>query len=281
MPAAHGVLLALSLGLVGALVRGEKQEYQPLTCPIFTCQKGNFVYGKFVDRNDYEDEATTREDGVLKLFYFQADDFPYSFPDVTNGKLTNAQEACAQACEKHYNKEAAANGWEPSKYWMFEQTCDDGPGGQCMCMAAHVCEPDTVRWWSDQWQEDWEYGQFFNVPANYTTGKVCKANVEGDPHFTGADGSRFEFSGACLGAIPGHSRRGRDRPCQCWQEGVPHGRGTASRPSCTCCAVAGVCCSLRRGRRQEAGGRLLSLYPASCRHPGQGHLRHLCHLRHL
>jgi len=49
-------------------------------------------------------------------------------------------------------------------------------------MHRDVCEPvKTTRLWSDQWEETWEYGQFFAIPANYTTGKLCSGKIKGNP----------------------------------------------------------------------------------------------------
>ncbi|CAI5535206.1 unnamed protein product [Closterium sp. Naga37s-1] len=39
----------------------------------------------------------------------------------------------------------------------------------------------------------------YEVPANFTVGALCLAVEKGDPHFTGADGSHFDFSG-----LPNH-----------------------------------------------------------------------------
>jgi len=98
-----------------------------------------FYQGKFLHRGNYYDEAEDEDDGILKMYYFQADDFPAAFQDITGGVLRDAQEACFEVCAKRYNVEAAHSSpkKQAASYWMFEaKRVRTGPGGSaCACTA--------------------------------------------------------------------------------------------------------------------------------------------------
>ncbi|CAI5514792.1 unnamed protein product [Closterium sp. Naga37s-1] len=78
------------------------------------------------------------------------------------------------------------------KYWQYEKTCD--VGGVCSCYDEGVCtqnhyNPDnTMDFFFDSTND-------YQPPSEFFVGKVCDGNVTGDPHFVGADKSRFDFSG--------------------------------------------------------------------------------------
>ncbi|CAI5513119.1 unnamed protein product [Closterium sp. Naga37s-1] len=58
--------------------------------------------------------------------------------------------------------------------------------GLCSCFGAAACKG---RRFVDPSEDD------SNLPSVNFVGKICPANGTGDPHFVGADGSRFDFSG--------------------------------------------------------------------------------------
>lgn len=165
-------------------------------CPPFKCTlpyankaNGDWYNGMFVDRDAPYDPANDDDDGRVAYYYFDPNDFPDSFPEITGGTLNNAQMACAQACTLRWNLEG---GQPKAQYWMFEQTCDWGVGGQCTCLGEDTC---TGPYWSDDWYIPERFGQFPRTSAEYSTGKLCDTSGHGDPHFQGADGSHFDFSG--------------------------------------------------------------------------------------
>ncbi|CAI5955580.1 unnamed protein product [Closterium sp. NIES-64] len=87
------------------------------------------------------------------------------------------------------------NSANKAKYWMFEETCLEGSGGICTCYNKLQCKDDKS--YSSKWMEPARgVGTVdYEVPANFTVGELCDGNNKGDPHFTGADGSHFDFSG--------------------------------------------------------------------------------------
>ena len=62
-------------------------------------------------------------------------------------------------------------------------------------MADTVCgTPDSFSY--KFYEEASGYGTYdYQVAGNYTVGKLCMGDVKGDPHFTGADGSKYDFTG--------------------------------------------------------------------------------------
>lgn len=197
--ARSGVLALAALLAALALLTGSLVRATVMDCPAMQCDPGWFLNGKFVDRDYPWDEAKDEYSGVLQIYYFDLNDFCDAFPSACNhkalgGYLSDGNAACNLVCSMEYNTWAKDSGAPQAGYWMFEQTCDYGVGGQCMCMHSDSCA-DGTQWWSDEAFEDAEWGQYFSLPASYTTGKLCETTVKGDPHFRGADGSNFEFSG--------------------------------------------------------------------------------------
>ncbi|CAI5498540.1 unnamed protein product [Closterium sp. Naga37s-1] len=115
--------------------------------------------------------------------------------------LSDPHTDCYRFCAGYNSKlPADAPADVKAKYWMFEETCNDGNGGICACYNANRCKDETS--YTDDWMQP-SRGDVatddYEVPANFTVGALCLAVEKGDPHFTGADGSHFDFSG-----LPNH-----------------------------------------------------------------------------
>ncbi|CAI5507815.1 unnamed protein product [Closterium sp. Naga37s-1] len=77
----------------------------------------------------------------------------------------------------------------------MDGTCARMCAGICTCFNADACVDEWS--FSPAWMEPAEgMGTDRVEPAsNWTVGSLCTAKEKGDPHFTGADGSHFDFSG--------------------------------------------------------------------------------------
>lgn len=66
----------------------------------------------------------------------------------------------------------------------------------CYLYTSQICEASSGQQYTPCQEEDMQF-----TGKNMTTGSVCfdyasdPIGVEGDPHYTGADGSRFDFTG--------------------------------------------------------------------------------------
>ena len=158
----------------------KKEETKVGNCPIFSCSPGKFVPGKFTP--DYG-KTSSLQDVDREGFYMYS-----SYLD--DPLLTNPQLECYKTCVQ-YNLENPAK--TRAVYWQYEDTCEDN-GGNCYCYGADAC---TGNHYDPKAHEDeyWSDETGGEPAANYTVGKICSSDGHGDPHFHGADGSRFDFSG--------------------------------------------------------------------------------------
>ncbi|CAI5506688.1 unnamed protein product [Closterium sp. Naga37s-1] len=162
-------------------------------CPKFVCGPGNFLYGKFTDPKDpYKEPA----DPLFEAYFTPGQMYNYAKDNVTDDKIETPQLDCYKVCDS-YNMKLPSNfnSANKAKYWMFEETCLEGTGGICTCYNKLQCKDDKS--YSAKWMEPARgVGTVdYEVPANFTVGELCDGNNKGDPHFTGADGSHFDFSG--------------------------------------------------------------------------------------
>ncbi|GJP66401.1 hypothetical protein CLOP_g23328 [Closterium sp. NIES-67] len=149
-------------------------------CPSFGCKPGAHVSGMFTD-SDSED--------IEYMFKYS---MPFMFNDTDSPAwdplLTDPFYDCWKVCSD-YNKE---NPSDAVTYWQYEETCDIG--GVCACFDEGVCtlehfNPDgTIDVFTDSTGD-------YHPESRFYVGKICDSNVTGDPHFVGADKSRFDFSG--------------------------------------------------------------------------------------
>ncbi|CAI5975632.1 unnamed protein product [Closterium sp. NIES-65] len=93
---------------------------------------------------------------------------------------------CWRECKNRNQRRGMARAASPIVYWQYEPFTDATTGGLCSCFGAAAC---NGRRFVHPSEDD------SNLPAVNFVGKICPANGTGDPHFVGADGSRFDFSG--------------------------------------------------------------------------------------
>eukprot|EP00475_Leptophrys_vorax_P021283 TRINITY_DN289_c0_g6_i1.p1 TRINITY_DN289_c0_g6~~TRINITY_DN289_c0_g6_i1.p1 ORF type:complete len:340 (-),score=7.25 TRINITY_DN289_c0_g6_i1:96-1115(-) len=132
------------------------------SCPIFRCQAGSNSKGRFDSVNPKFVEA-----------------FTYN---ATSPMPKDAQTACWQVCGYHNQGAGKQN---PVTYWQFEPYAD-GSGALCTCYGEEVCKD---KHYIDPTRDNG------NRPEMILVGKICPTNGTGDPHFVGADMSRFDFTG--------------------------------------------------------------------------------------
>ncbi|GJP52559.1 hypothetical protein CLOM_g11661 [Closterium sp. NIES-68] len=168
-------------------------------CPKFECGEGTFKRGKFIDATSADPtEGSTRF--LVEAFFTATQMYNYLEFNVTGDEtLAHPEVECHRYCSAYNARLTRTNTLTVSaleaKYWMFEQTCEEGNGGICTCFNADACADEWS--FSPAWMEPAE-GQGtdrFEPASNWTVGSLCTANEKGDPHFTGADGSHFDFSG--------------------------------------------------------------------------------------
>ncbi|CAI5950320.1 unnamed protein product [Closterium sp. NIES-65] len=128
------------------------------SCPIFQCQSKSKQSGRFDSVNPKFSEA-----------------FTYSATKDPN-------EECWKVCQYHNQ----GNRPDPVVYWQYEPFTDPTTGGLCTCYGEEVCKD---KHFVDPTKDNGVRPEFIYV------GKICPANGTGDPHFVGADLSRFDFSG--------------------------------------------------------------------------------------
>ncbi|GJP32902.1 hypothetical protein CLOM_g17487 [Closterium sp. NIES-68] len=128
------------------------------SCPIFQCQSKSKKSGRFDSVNPKFSEA-----------------FTYSATKDPN-------EECWKVCQYHNQ----GNRPDPVVYWQYEPFTDPTTGGLCTCYGEEVCKD---KHFIDPARDNGVRPEFIYV------GKICPANGTGDPHFVGADSSRFDFSG--------------------------------------------------------------------------------------
>ena len=132
-------------------------------CPAFSCTAGSTIDGKFYGRNDGNDDHA---DGFYRVH-------------LDASVSGNAQLDCYKACAQ-FNLAHPGETW--AAYFQYEPTPED-KGGNCQCFGAEACS-----------------GSHYASPAegslkSFSVGKICSSDGKGDPHFRGADGSRYDFSG--------------------------------------------------------------------------------------
>lgn len=132
------------------------------SCPIFRCQAGSNAKGRFDSVNPKFVEA-----------------FTYN---ATSPMPKDGQTECWQVCGYHNQGKGKA---DPVTFWQYEPYAD-GSGALCTCYGEEVCK--------DKHYIDPAHDNGMR-PEMILVGKVCPANGTGDPHFVGADMSRFDFTG--------------------------------------------------------------------------------------
>ncbi|GJP57030.1 hypothetical protein CLOM_g16069 [Closterium sp. NIES-68] len=162
-------------------------------CPGFVCGPGNFKQGKFTDPTDpYKEPA----DPLHEAYFTPGQMYQYEKFNISDDLIATPQLDCYKVCE-YYNMQLPSNdnSANKAKYWMFEETCLDATGGICTCYNKLQCKDDKS--YSSKWMEPARGvgTEDYEVPANFTVGELCEGKDKGDPHFTGADGSHFDFSG--------------------------------------------------------------------------------------
>ncbi|CAI7765510.1 unnamed protein product [Closterium sp. NIES-53] len=161
-------------------------------CPKFVCGPGNFLYGKFTDPINAIKEPA---DPLLEAYFTAGQMEVYEKMDVVDPLIATPQLDCYKVCVDYNKKPGNDNPAKKAKYWMFEEICLDATGGVCACYNKFQCKDDKS--YSSQWMEPAQNQgkDDYEVPANFTVGELCEGRDKGDPHFTGADGSHFDFSG--------------------------------------------------------------------------------------
>lgn len=149
-------------------------------CPAMGCKPGSHVPGMFTD-SDSED--------VRYMFKYSMP-FMYDDPESLpwDPYLTDPFYSCWKVCSG-YNKE---NPSDTVSYWQYEQTCD--VGGICSCFDEGVC---TLKHFNPDNSLDsfHDATSDYQQPSTFFVGRICDSNGTGDPHFVGADKSRYDFSG--------------------------------------------------------------------------------------
>ncbi|GJP67913.1 hypothetical protein CLOP_g24671 [Closterium sp. NIES-67] len=172
-----------------------------LLCPNFQCGEGLFTLGKFLDPNTPSDVFLEPSDPLVEAYFFPGQMYNYNQYNIFDEMLSDPYTDCYRFCAGYNSKlPADATIDSKAKYWMFEETCVDGNGGICACYNAYRCKDETS--FTDDWMQPARGDMAtddYEVPANFTVGALCLAVEKGDPHFTGADGSHFDFSG-----LPNH-----------------------------------------------------------------------------
>ncbi|CAI7847168.1 unnamed protein product [Closterium sp. NIES-54] len=188
-------------------------------------------------------------DPLVEAYFYPGQMYNYNQYNIFDEMLSDPHTDCYRFCAGYNSKlPADAPADVKAKYWMFEETCNDGNGGTrrvlhrilntspvialpllhpfhalllteslsrsscnihppgadssgiCACYNANRCKDETS--YTDDWMQP-SRGDVatddYEVPANFTVGALCLAVEKGDPHFTGADGSHFDFSG-----LPNH-----------------------------------------------------------------------------
>eukprot|EP00475_Leptophrys_vorax_P025755 TRINITY_DN36015_c0_g2_i3.p1 TRINITY_DN36015_c0_g2~~TRINITY_DN36015_c0_g2_i3.p1 ORF type:complete len:440 (-),score=22.80 TRINITY_DN36015_c0_g2_i3:157-1476(-) len=185
---AHRLAVVLCLALLVNVALAD-------VCPTYVCGPGNYKVGKF---NDPKTPLNPRAipDPLIEAYFTAGQMYNYAQYNITDEKISNPQLECYKLCVGFNSKlpmnENSAN---KAKYWMFEETCLDATGGICTCHNKLTCKDDS-SYNSSYTQPAWGVGRDdYEVTANYTTGEICDGKDKGDPHFTGADGSHYDFSG--------------------------------------------------------------------------------------
>ncbi|CAI5535202.1 unnamed protein product [Closterium sp. Naga37s-1] len=157
-------------------------------CPKFTCGQGNFLYGKFTDRVDPLEEP----EPLVEAYFTGGQMYNYDSYNISDETIADANTDCYKFCSGWNAKRKP--GEVKAKYWMFEETCLEATGGICTCFASTQCNGPNS--YSSKWMEAGRrVNGDYEVPANFTAGELCEPGHKGDPHFSGADGSHFDFSG--------------------------------------------------------------------------------------
>lgn len=165
-------------------------------CPKFECGEGKSRRGKFVDPTAVDiEEGSTRF--LVEAFFSATQMYNYAEFNVTGDEtLAHPEAECFRYCSAYNSKLVDRSDEEyVAKYWMFEKTSDEGNGGICTCFNRDACS--SANSFSPKWMEAAEGARTdrYDPASNWTVGSLCEASEKGDPHFTGADGSHYDFSG--------------------------------------------------------------------------------------
>eukprot|EP00475_Leptophrys_vorax_P012252 TRINITY_DN18667_c0_g2_i2.p1 TRINITY_DN18667_c0_g2~~TRINITY_DN18667_c0_g2_i2.p1 ORF type:complete len:572 (-),score=-18.39 TRINITY_DN18667_c0_g2_i2:521-2236(-) len=193
-PHHHLPLALLSLSLLLACSLPQPASAAP--CPKFTCGEGQFTLGKFIDPNsDPLDDYSEPPEPVVEAYFTAGQMYNYNQYNITDETISDPPRDCYRLCAG-YNANRKPSETEV-KYWMFEETCLESNGGTCTCYAKSQC--DSPNAYSDHWDQGPKGssagGGDYQVAANFSVGELCDPGHKGDPHFTGADGSHYDFSG--------------------------------------------------------------------------------------
>lgn len=184
--------LALSFSLLVALTTHSLHLSRAEPCPSFTCGEGKFLQGKFIDPSNPSNVYLEPPEPVLEAFFTAGQMYYYSHYNITDETVSDPPVDCYRLCAG-YNANRKPGDAE-AKYWMFEETCLEASGGTCTCYAKSQCDGPNA-YTSDWMQGATGRGSDYEVPANFTVGELCDPGHKGDPHFSGADGSHYDFSG--------------------------------------------------------------------------------------
>lgn len=167
------------------------------TCPIFPCDKTvKYVYGFFVGETSDGSNSPDLGPTCLSRTTTSPNLSGTSAGQQSLAALpTTVVKDCVDFCNS-YNRDSIANGGKLALYWTFElkQVTDNSGAmkleGKCYCYSPDVCDKVGVVF--DDRSTPIARSSSWSL---FVTGNLCISGLSGDPHFTGADKSSFEFSG--------------------------------------------------------------------------------------
>ncbi|GJP29480.1 hypothetical protein CLOM_g16748 [Closterium sp. NIES-68] len=167
---------------VGRQRRGRSSKCR--RCPLFLCQAGSHSNGRFDTSVDPRYSVVLAGRDASESGSGGGGGGADRSSGGAGSDDGNIMECWRQCKDRNQRRRARAT--IPIVYWQYEPFTDASTGGLCSCFGPGACRGRRFVHPSD---ED------SNLPAVNFVGKICPANGTGDPHFVGADGSRFDFSG--------------------------------------------------------------------------------------
>lgn len=170
------------------------------TCPIFDCAPEKYRFGFFKSASSPGPDMSANLLSQVPLGQISGIP-PTSAPAEIISILGNSKGQisglCARQCQD-YNSMAAAAGGVLAAYWSLSLYTNKAAlgstpfQGKCFCYGASSCAPIPGKTIYDLRDYPFITSTIWSMSIS---GSLCVSGGKGDPHFTGADSSHFDFSG--------------------------------------------------------------------------------------